>query len=157
MKDLDSKDLASSLPVLPRLDRLDFLLQVLEEKHGMSPKNEKGEEEEDSEYCRSTLSLSTALEEVHHKGTLVDRLTALENRVFKLSLEMEEGKTSRSSSSKSRNHDNEDEKANLKHKQLQEEASTVSLSSEKSDKVVGNAKMTKKKWRLGSLLRLGCN
>ncbi|XP_049381847.1 uncharacterized protein LOC125846467 [Solanum stenotomum] len=157
MKQLDSKDLASSLPVLPRLDRLDFLLQVLEEKHGMSPKNEKGEEEEDSEYCRSTLSLSTALEEVHHKGTLVDRLTALENRVFKLSLEMEEGKTSRSSSSKSRNHDNEDEKANLKHKQLQEEASTVSLSSEKSDKVVGNAKMTKKKWRLGSWLRLGCN
>ncbi|XP_049371655.1 uncharacterized protein LOC125836527 [Solanum verrucosum] len=153
MKDLDSKDFASSLPVLPRLDRLDFLLQVLEEKHGMSPKNEKGEEEEDSEYCRSTLSLSTALEEVHHKGTLVDRLTALENRVFKLSLEMEEGKTSRLSSSKSRNHDNEDEKANLK----QEEASTVSLSSEKSDKVVGNAKMTKKKWRLGSWLRLGCN
>ncbi|KAH0768432.1 hypothetical protein KY290_003502 [Solanum tuberosum] len=156
MKHLDSKDLASSLPVLPRLDRLDFLLQVLEEKHGMSPKNEKGEEE-NSEYCRSTLSLSTALEEVHHKGTLVDRLTALENRVFKLSLEMEEEKTSRSSSSKSRNHDNEDEKANLKHKQLQEEASTVSLSSEKSDKVVGNAKMTKKKWRLGSWLRLGCN
>ncbi|KAL3344744.1 hypothetical protein AABB24_023939 [Solanum stoloniferum] len=154
MKQLDSKDLASSLPVLPRLDRLDFLLQVLEEKHGMSAKNEKGEEE-NSEYCRSTLSLSTALEEVHHKGTLVDRLTALENRVFKLSLEMEEAKTSRSSSSKSRNHDNEDEKANLKHKQ--EEASTVSLSSEKSDKVVGNAKMTKKKWRLGSWLRLGCN
>ncbi|KAG5621808.1 hypothetical protein H5410_007026 [Solanum commersonii] len=129
-------------------------LQVLEEKHGMSAKNEKGEEE-NSEYCRS---LSTALEEVHHKGTLVDRLTALENRVFKLSLEMEEGKTSRSSSSKSRNHDNEDdEKANLKHKQVQEEGSTVSLSSEKSDKVVGNAKMTKKKWRLGSWLRLGCN
>ncbi|KAL3344746.1 hypothetical protein AABB24_023939 [Solanum stoloniferum] len=92
-------------------------LQVLEEKHGMSAKNEKGEEE-NSEYCRSTLSLSTALEEVHHKGTLVDRLTALENRVFKLSLEMEEAKTSRSSSSKSRNHDNEDEKANLKHKQV---------------------------------------
>ncbi|KAK6797011.1 hypothetical protein RDI58_004712 [Solanum bulbocastanum] len=154
MKQLDSKDLASSLPVLPRLDRLDFLLQVLEEKHGMSAKNEKGEEE-NSEYCRSTLSLSTALEEVHHKGTLVDRLTALENRVFKLSLEMEEAKTSRWSSSKSRNHDNEDEKANLKHKQ--EEASTVSLSSEKSDKVVDNAKMTKKKWRLGSWLRLGCN
>uniref|UniRef100_M1AK06 Uncharacterized protein n=1 Tax=Solanum tuberosum TaxID=4113 RepID=M1AK06_SOLTU len=136
MKHLDSKDLASSLPVLPRLDRLDFLLQVLEEKHGMSPKNEKGEEE-DSEYCSSTLSLSTALQQ--------------------LSLEMEEEKTSRSSSSRSRNHDNEDEKANLKHKQLQEEASTVSLSSEKSDKVVGNAKMTKKKWRLGSWLRLGCN
>lgn len=59
-------------------------LQVLEEKHGMSPKNEKGKEEENSEYCRSTLSLSTALEEVHHKGTLVDRLTALENRVLKV-------------------------------------------------------------------------
>ncbi|XP_015065435.1 uncharacterized protein LOC107010657 isoform X2 [Solanum pennellii] len=153
MKQLDTKDLASSLPVLQRLDRLDLLLQVLEEKHGMSsPKNEKGKEE-NSEYCRSTLSLSTALEEVHHKGTLVDRLTALENRVLKLSLEIEEGNTSRSSSSKSRNHDNEDEKVNLK----QEEALKACLCSEKTDKVVGNAKMTKKKWRIGSWLRLGCN
>ncbi|XP_055805171.1 uncharacterized protein LOC129873988 isoform X2 [Solanum dulcamara] len=152
MQQLESKDSASSLPVLPRLDRLDFLLQVLEEKHGMSGRNKKGEEE----YCRSTLSLSTALQEVHHKGTLVDRLTALENRVFKLSLEMEEGNTSRSSSTKSRN-DNEDVKANLKQKQLPEEASTRSVSSGKTEKDVNNAKMTRKKWLLGSWLRLGCN
>lgn len=59
-------------------------LQVLEEKHGLSARNEK-EKEEEKEYGR-TLSLSTALQQVHHKGTLVDRLTALENRVFKVGL-----------------------------------------------------------------------
>lgn len=39
---------------------------------------------------------------------------------------------------------------------LQEEVSTAPLSSGKTDKVVGNAKMTRKKWGLG-WLRLGCN
>ncbi|KAM3250740.1 hypothetical protein P3S67_023162 [Capsicum chacoense] len=174
MMQLESKDLASTLPVLPRLDRLDFLLQVLEEKHGLSAvaklvinNRVVKKEEEDGEHCR-TVSLSSALQEVHHKGTLLDRLTALENRVVKLSLEMEEGNTSRSSSSKSRNgsvtrNDNEDEKVNLKERQLQEEATTTevtSLSTENTDKeVVDNAKMRRKsyrKWGLG-WLRLGCN
>ncbi|MCD7450634.1 hypothetical protein HAX54_007608 [Datura stramonium] len=166
----DNQYLASSLPVLPRLDRLDFLLQVLEEKHGVSAAGrndavKKGEKEE--EYSR-TLSLSSALQEVHHKGTLVDRLTALENRLLKLSLEMEEGNTSRSSSSKSRHGSltRNEEEDNTKEKQLQEEATTTdeaaaSLSSGKTDEVVGNAKMRRKsshrKWRLGSCLRMGCN
>ncbi|CAN4081780.1 unnamed protein product [Withania somnifera] len=167
MKQLESKDLASSLPVLQRLDRLDFLLQVLEEKHGLSGRNDSvleklGEDEDiNAEYCKRTVSLSSALEEVHHKGTLVERLTTLENRVLKLSLEMDEGNTSRSSSSKSRN-DNEDEKANLKEKQLKEEASSTeaaSLSNGKTDKVVDNGKKRRKsgrKWGLG-WPRLGCN
>ncbi|XP_060192561.1 uncharacterized protein LOC132622059 isoform X1 [Lycium barbarum] len=159
MKQQENKDLVSSLPVIPRLDRLDFLLQILEEKQGRNFSDSviiKKTEEEDNEYCK-TLSLSSALEEVHHKGTLIERLTALENRVLKLSLVMDEAK---SSSSKSR--DDKDEKANLQQKQLEEKASTTeaaSLSTGKTDKVVGNAKIRRKsyrKWRLG-WLHLGCN
>ncbi|XP_060192562.1 uncharacterized protein LOC132622059 isoform X2 [Lycium barbarum] len=157
MKQQENKDLVSSLPVIPRLDRLDFL--ILEEKQGRNFSDSviiKKTEEEDNEYCK-TLSLSSALEEVHHKGTLIERLTALENRVLKLSLVMDEAK---SSSSKSR--DDKDEKANLQQKQLEEKASTTeaaSLSTGKTDKVVGNAKIRRKsyrKWRLG-WLHLGCN
>lgn len=78
-------------PVLPRLDRLDRLLQLLEEKH---PAVQKVKHEDDE--CKT---LSSALEEVQHKGTLVERLAVLENRVLQLSLEMDEGNTSKSSSS----------------------------------------------------------
>ncbi|KAJ8567744.1 hypothetical protein K7X08_019952 [Anisodus acutangulus] len=176
MKQQENKELASSLPVLPRLDRLDFLLHILEEKHGLSGKHfradthvvKKGAEEVEDEYCKTqTVSLSSALEEVHHKGTLIERLTALENRVLQLSLEMDEGNTSRSSSSKSRYgsvaRDDKDEKVNPKQKQLEEEAASTteaaSLSSRKTDKVVGNAKIRRKsyrKWRL-DWFGLGCN
>ncbi|XP_059295026.1 uncharacterized protein LOC132048114 isoform X2 [Lycium ferocissimum] len=162
MKQQENKDLVSSLPVIPRLDRLDFL--ILEEKHGLSGRNFSAsviikKTEEEDEYCK-TLSLSSALEEVNHKGTLIERLTALENRILKLSLEMDEGNTSRSSSSKSR--DDKDEKANFKQKQLEEEAlitEAASLSTGKTDKAVGDAKIRRKsyrKWRLG-WLHLGCN
>ncbi|CAN4080413.1 unnamed protein product [Withania somnifera] len=154
MTQLESKDLASSLPLLPRLHRLDFLLQVLEEKHGLSGGNDKsGEEENIADYCKATVSLSSALEEAHHKGTLVERLTALENRLFKLSLEMDEGNTSRSRK------DNEDEKG----KHLQEEASiaeAASLSTGNTNRVVVDIakkrRKSYKKWGLGCL-RLGCN
>ncbi|XP_009766195.1 uncharacterized protein [Nicotiana sylvestris] len=158
MNRLENKDLTCSLPVIPRLDRLDFLLQLLEEKHGLSGRHslntvvKKAEEEEEEEETQ-TLTLSSALEQVHLKGTLIERLTALENRVSQLSLEMDEGNTTRSSSTKSSRHDSvaytaarseEDEKANLQERQLEEEASTTKATSlaEKTDhKVVGNAKM----------------
>ncbi|KAK0603195.1 hypothetical protein LWI29_002364 [Acer saccharum] len=48
-------------------------------------------------------TLSSALDEVHRKGILIERLTLLENRVLQLSLEMEAvGNTSGSSSEKER-------------------------------------------------------
>ncbi|PWA99773.1 ccc1 family [Artemisia annua] len=40
-----------------------------------------------------------ALDDVHQKGTLIDRVAMLENRVLQLSLDMDEGSISRSSSS----------------------------------------------------------
>ncbi|GMP32271.1 hypothetical protein CsSME_00006106 [Camellia sinensis var. sinensis] len=80
-------------------------LQLLEEKHSLlgshsnstKPvvrKMETEEEEEDDE-CKT---LSNALEEVLHKGSLMDRLQMLEKRVLLLSIYMDEGNTSRSSS-----------------------------------------------------------
>ncbi|MCD7468780.1 hypothetical protein HAX54_007258 [Datura stramonium] len=86
-----------------------FLLQVLEEKHGVSAagKNDAVKKEKEEEYS-GTLSLSSALQE--EEATTTDEAAA-------------------------------------------------SLSSGKTDEVVGNAKMRRKsshrKWRLGSCLRMG--
>ncbi|GAA0173467.1 hypothetical protein LIER_27075 [Lithospermum erythrorhizon] len=99
----------SSLPILPRLDRLDRVLQFLEERHSL-PKRlstdfSKKVEYGDQEYTRiheledPRKSLSSVLEEVHHKGTLVERLAMLENRVLQLSMDILEGNTSGSNSS----------------------------------------------------------
>ncbi|XP_009631562.1 uncharacterized protein [Nicotiana tomentosiformis] len=100
----ENQYLASSLPTLPRLDRLDRLLQLLEEKHGISGRrhspNKKAEVQLEDQ-CK-TLTLSSALEQVHHKGTLMERLSVLETRVLQLSQisqDMDEGNLSRSSSS----------------------------------------------------------
>ncbi|KAJ4849386.1 hypothetical protein Tsubulata_048274 [Turnera subulata] len=49
--------------------------------------------------AHSCKPLSTALEEVHKKGTLMERLEMLENRVFQLSLEINAENTSGSCSS----------------------------------------------------------
>lgn len=61
-------------------------VQLLEEKHGLSRswrclcKNEDNKEEEK---C-SIKSLSAVLDEVQHKGSLLERLSILENRVFQV-------------------------------------------------------------------------
>ncbi|KAL9448277.1 hypothetical protein AB3S75_015701 [Citrus x aurantiifolia] len=91
----------STLPVLSRLDRLDRLLLLLEERHCLSTKHIPncaiGRMKSSTEdQCKT---LACAIEEVNYKGTLMERLTMLENRVLELSLVMEEvEKTSRSSS-----------------------------------------------------------
>ncbi|KAK9214470.1 hypothetical protein WN944_006462 [Citrus x changshan-huyou] len=90
----------STLPVLSRLDRLDRLLLLLEERHCLSTKHIPncaiGRMKSSTEdQCKT---LACALEEVNYKGTLMERLTMLENRVLELSLVMEKvEKTSRSS------------------------------------------------------------
>ncbi|CAI9110402.1 OLC1v1010413C1 [Oldenlandia corymbosa var. corymbosa] len=102
IKVMDKQEMHDELvppsPVLPRLDRLDRLLQLLEEKHNLSRRNpdEQKEIKPENDHCKT---LSSALEEVQHKGTLMERLTMLENRVLQLSLEMDEENTPKSSSS----------------------------------------------------------
>ncbi|KAL5752243.1 hypothetical protein ACOSP7_022430 [Xanthoceras sorbifolium] len=89
----EQQQVSPFLSVLSRLDRLDRWVQLLEERHCSSPVIRKMMKTEDE--CKS---LSSALEEVQDKGTLIERLTLLEKRVLQLSLEMEVGNTSRSSS-----------------------------------------------------------
>ncbi|KAA8547624.1 hypothetical protein F0562_004053 [Nyssa sinensis] len=82
MEQEEKLELNSPLPVLPRLDRLDRLLQLLEEKHGLSGRHSSSSVDRKMESEDQCKSLSTALEEVHHKGTLMERLAILENRVL---------------------------------------------------------------------------
>ncbi|KAJ9690452.1 hypothetical protein PVL29_012878 [Vitis rotundifolia] len=101
MEQEEKQESTSPLPVIPRLDRIDRLLQFLEEKHCSARKQNSSSSAirqslpEDQEF----KTLSSALEEVHHKGTLMERVAMLENRVLQLTLQVDEGNTSGSSSS----------------------------------------------------------
>ncbi|KAJ8544739.1 hypothetical protein K7X08_017322 [Anisodus acutangulus] len=76
-------------------------LQLLEEKHGLSGRHYTAlkKQEEEKDQSKTNLTLSSAIEEVQHKGTLMERLAVLETRVLQLSLDMNEGNTSRPSTS----------------------------------------------------------
>lgn len=59
-------------------------MQTLEESHGLSarhPNDLAVKKFEPQDECKS---ISLALEEVHHKGTLVDRVAILENRLLQV-------------------------------------------------------------------------
>uniref|UniRef100_A0A7N0T7H5 Uncharacterized protein n=1 Tax=Kalanchoe fedtschenkoi TaxID=63787 RepID=A0A7N0T7H5_KALFE len=88
---------ALPLPVVPRLDRLDLLVYSVNGREAAAT-------EKAAVVCGSAgdddgfKPVSAALEEVHFKGTLMDRIAMLENRALQLSLQMDVGSTSRSSS-----------------------------------------------------------
>ncbi|PON50050.1 hypothetical protein PanWU01x14_226870 [Parasponia andersonii] len=88
----------SPLPILPRLERVDRLLQFLEEKHRSSVRKSlrAGVPNMEAENNCNVKTLSSAMEEVHHKGTLMERLAMLEKRVLELCLKVDEGNTSTS-------------------------------------------------------------
>ncbi|KAG6735247.1 hypothetical protein POTOM_062210 [Populus tomentosa] len=97
----EKPELFSPLPVLTRLDRLDRLLQFLEEKHSSSGRGRHAAKSvvrtvEAEGQCKA---LTSALEEVQHKGTLMWMQETLENQALQLSLEVDVENTSRSSSS----------------------------------------------------------
>ncbi|XP_020239180.1 uncharacterized protein LOC109818183 isoform X2 [Cajanus cajan] len=83
------------LSILLRLDRLEHQLLVLEERHRYrAPINSDDKCLNREDKCRTMFS---ALEEVNHKGTLLERVAVLENRVIQLSIDMDMENTSRSS------------------------------------------------------------
>lgn len=62
-------------------------MEALEGKQWLSEKQIRGverKEEEKDEDEGKQITLSSALEQVHHKGTLMDRITMLENRVLQV-------------------------------------------------------------------------
>ncbi|KAJ8764036.1 hypothetical protein K2173_004925 [Erythroxylum novogranatense] len=104
-EEIKQRELDSPLPILPRLDRLDSLVQLVEERYGILATAKSRQccccvvrKTEAQDHCKD---LPSAIEEVRHKGTLLERVQRLENRVLQLSIEMGIGRTSRSSSSTS--------------------------------------------------------
>ncbi|CAL9027426.1 unnamed protein product [Prunus brigantina] len=98
----EEQDISSPMPILRRLDRLDRLLQFLEHKHCLSASHSSSsacktmEPVPEEDQCKT---LSSAIEEAHQKGTLMERVAVLENRVLQLSHEMDVENASRSSCS----------------------------------------------------------
>ncbi|KAL9664988.1 hypothetical protein QQ045_020397 [Rhodiola kirilowii] len=91
------KSAAQSLPVVPRLDQLDLQIRLLEKKHNLLEKHDpitEGEKPNQDAGDDGYKSVSTALEEVHFKGTLMDRIALLEHRVLQLSLQIEVARAS---------------------------------------------------------------
>ncbi|KAG9456608.1 hypothetical protein H6P81_001116 [Aristolochia fimbriata] len=85
------------MPILARLDRLDRLVLYLEETRNL-PARRSGDFIPIKMGVEKQLKpLSSALDEVHFKGTLLERIDILENRVLQLSLVIEDGSTSSSS------------------------------------------------------------
>lgn len=80
----------SSIPLVSRLDHLDFIMKYLEGKQSL----QKGMEKE----C---MPLDLAMREAYFKGSLLDRVTSLEHRLFQLCLELESSSTSSTSTSTS--------------------------------------------------------
>ncbi|VVA10112.1 PREDICTED: POPTR_0001s46030g [Prunus dulcis] len=95
----EEQDISSPMPILRRLDRLDRLLQFLEHKHCLSASHSSSPAcktmEPVLDYQRKTLA--SAIEEAHQKGTLMERVAVLENRVLQLSHKMDVENASRSS------------------------------------------------------------
>ncbi|CAI0556885.1 unnamed protein product [Linum tenue] len=101
MAEKENQEVPTVAPILTRLDRLDRMLQFLEDKYLVQekPKTEAAVKVVTEDH--QCMSLSAALELVKQKGSVVERLEFLENRILQLSLEMEVGNnnsTSRSSS-----------------------------------------------------------
>ncbi|KAI4330440.1 hypothetical protein MLD38_028730 [Melastoma candidum] len=101
---IDGDDPPQQLSLLQRIDRLDYLMQALEERHccslrHSSPSSRMVNEMEDGEGNHPRKTVTTVLEEVESKGTLLERVAVLEDRLMQLSLEMEASHASKSSSS----------------------------------------------------------
>ncbi|GAB2282960.1 hypothetical protein Dimus_017493 [Dionaea muscipula] len=93
-----------SMPLVSRLDRLESLMSVLERKgNGREQADSAGSAAAHSSVVtleKKWMQMELAAKEVQSKGSLLDRVSALEDRLLKLCLEMEskDMPTSRSSS-----------------------------------------------------------
>ncbi|RWR78340.1 putative Vacuolar iron transporter family protein [Cinnamomum micranthum f. kanehirae] len=85
--------------ILHRLDMLDTRLKQLEEKQGLQlvPESYFSRDLHHPETSHQCRPLSSALQEVHFKGTLMDRLRLLETRILQISYELDKGNAESSS------------------------------------------------------------
>ncbi|ESQ39828.1 hypothetical protein EUTSA_v10001038mg [Eutrema salsugineum] len=82
----------SSLPMLSRLDHLDFVIKNLERQQNL-PKWK----DESAATTRALIDRGTAVREAYFKGSLLDRIAALETRLFQICLELESSSASSTS------------------------------------------------------------
>ncbi|XP_038888525.1 uncharacterized protein LOC120078343 [Benincasa hispida] len=86
---------SSSMTLFSRLDHLDFVMKDLEKKQRLGRFGGSNLEEGMEKRC---ISLDVALKDTYFKGSLLDRVATLENRLFQLCLEMDSGNSSNPSS-----------------------------------------------------------
>ncbi|XP_072958375.1 uncharacterized protein [Typha angustifolia] len=83
----------SPVALLPRLDRLDALMNYLESKHNSS----RWSDGVFRPIRKRSIPLDCAIQEAHAKGSLLNRVASLEHRLAQISLEMEGSSVSSSS------------------------------------------------------------
>ncbi|KAG7605170.1 hypothetical protein AtNW77_Chr5g0130761 [Arabidopsis thaliana] len=74
----------SSLPMLSRLEHLDFVIKNLERQQNLPKWKDKS-----APTTRGLIDRGTAIREAYFKGSLLDRIAALETRLFQICLELE--------------------------------------------------------------------
>ncbi|KAM3686721.1 hypothetical protein ACJW31_10G023800 [Castanea mollissima] len=84
-----------SMPLASRLDRLDFLMKHLEGTQNLQTWDRNSLAQGLERQC---VPVDLAVREADSKGSLLDRLAALEHRLFQLCLEKQSSNTSSSSS-----------------------------------------------------------
>ncbi|EOA12647.1 hypothetical protein CARUB_v10027684mg [Capsella rubella] len=82
----------SSLPMLSRLEHLDFVIKNLERQQNLSKWKD-----ESAATTRGVIDRGTAIREAYFKGSLLDRIAALETRLFQICLELESSSASSTS------------------------------------------------------------
>ncbi|KAG5383511.1 hypothetical protein IGI04_034981, partial [Brassica rapa subsp. trilocularis] len=82
----------SSLPMLSRLEHLDFVIKNLERQQNL-PKWK----DESASTTRGLIDRGTVVREAYFKGSLLDRIAALETRLFQICLELESSSASSTS------------------------------------------------------------
>ncbi|XP_013610757.1 PREDICTED: uncharacterized protein LOC106317493 [Brassica oleracea var. oleracea] len=86
------RDSLSSLPMLSRLEHLDFVIKNLERQQNL-PKWK----DESASTTRGLIDRGAAVREAYFKGSLLDRIAALETRLFQICLELESSSASSTS------------------------------------------------------------
>ncbi|CAL5188509.1 unnamed protein product [Lathyrus oleraceus] len=77
---------SSSIPLIARLDHLEFIMKYLERKQRCGNNVVNGGADNNNNKQQSSES---SIKEDYFKGTLMDRVASLENRLFQLCVEMD--------------------------------------------------------------------
>ncbi|XP_009347393.2 uncharacterized protein LOC103939063 [Pyrus x bretschneideri] len=89
MEDRRIQSRNSSMPLVSRLDHLDFIMKYLERNQKLGKLGSKKGSRSGARLKRQCLPMDLAMKETYFKGSLLNRVTALEHKFLQLCLEME--------------------------------------------------------------------